>query len=985
MADGRLGPVLEHVRHLLGASSAAQLTDGQLLQDFIGHPPSPSVPAGQARQAREAAFAALLQRHGPMVHGVCRRLLQAPQDVEDAFQATFLVLIRKAGSIAKKGSVGSWLYGVAYRTAVRVRAQERKRQRHARALADAPQQAPASGELRELQRLLDQELHGLPEKYRAPLVLHYLAGKTKGETARQLGWTEGTVSGRLARGRQLLRGRLARRGLNLSAGVLALGLARGGASAAVPLKLLSVTLRAALRYGTKGTVAGILSERVVELAAGVARGFWLTQVKIGAGLLVMLSALAAGAALAVRPVPPAQPPAARQDAPPPALTQARPLGGKDLLGDPLPPGVLVRLGTNRGRHGQNLSALEFARDGQRLATRAGDGTVRLWDAVSGKELHVFRGEPGTPGARLWCFAFVPDGCTLATGGGDGMVRFWDLATGRQLRRVRGNPVGVRSLAFASDGKLLAVAGEDNQLSLWDPAAWKEVRSLCPANPDPRPEASHLPVKAVTFSPDDKTLAVFRLPLGGWPNAYAQSSLELWDVGTGRQRGRFTMDSFSPTPTFTPDGKTLVRREAGGRVSLRAVDTGREVRSFQDTESGSRTLALDAGGRTLAVASTNSIRLWDLVTGKRGQTLEDSANLAQLAFTRDGRTLAGGWDDGTFQLWNVATGRKLLKPFPGHRGWVGCVAYSPDGRTLATGSATDGTLRLWQASTGQEIRHWETRGPLALAFSPDGKTLASSGGDRVVRCWDVATGKETLHFRAGQEPGNHPHSVRFSPDGKLLAAADHGGIRLWRVTGQEVRRLQMPAPSPRPGAVTPWSLAFSTDGQFLAASRGKVVCLWETTAGREVGRFVSPGADVTALAFSADGRTLASAGDEDTVRLWEVATGKERRLRGPGDLPDRLDANGVRVSRPSAGVFTALAFSADSETLLGGRLRDEALYVWDLTRDRPAAKVPGHKENVSGLAVARDGKTVASASADRTVLVWDVARLKRLAHEGAAPK
>src|SRR5262249_26855117 len=149
-------------------------------------------------------------------------------------------------------------------------------------------------------------------------------GKTKDETARQLGWTEGTVSGRLARARQLLRVRLARRGLGPSAVLVALGLAQGEASAAVPLGLLEATLRAALRVRAGGAAWGVGSERAVGLAAGVARGFLLTKVKIGAGLLLVMGALAAGAALVARQVLPAQAPAARQDAPAPALTRDRP-------------------------------------------------------------------------------------------------------------------------------------------------------------------------------------------------------------------------------------------------------------------------------------------------------------------------------------------------------------------------------------------------------------------------------------------------------------------------------------------------------------------------------------------------------------------------------------------------------------------------------------------------------------------------------------
>jgi RNA polymerase sigma factor (sigma-70 family) len=790
MVDGRLGPVLEHIRQLLGDSGAARLTDGQLLRAFAG-------------RRDEVAFAELLRRHGPMVLGVCRRVLRAPQDIDDAFQATFLVLVRKAGAIVKQESVASWLYGVAYRTAVRARAQRRRRQRREREITDLPEEDPADREPLVTRSLLDQELGGLPEKYRAPLVLHYLSGKTKDETARQLGWTEGTVSGRLARGRQLLRARLARRGLGLAAVLAALEQAQGAASAAVPPGLLNAAFQAG--------AGALFSERVGTLAAGVARGFFLTKVKIGAGLLLVVSALAAGAALVARHAPPAQAgadgqlavtaPILRDRSPQPAPV------GKDLLGDALPPGALARLGTARGRHGRHLSALELSPDGRQLATRAEDGAVRVWDAASGKELHVFRGEPGTPGERLWCFAFAPDGQTLATGGGDGMVRFWDLATGRQLRQVRGNRVGARSLAFSADGKLLAVAGEDNQVSLWEPSDWKEVRCLCEANPDPRPEAANFPVKEVRFWPDGKTLEVLRLPLGGVANYYFQSTVELWEVETGRQRRQFKAASFSRALAVTPDGKAFVRIDPGGKVFLRSADTGREIRPFNGTEFTGRTLALDADGRSLALASEDSVRLWEVSTGKQGKTLEDSAGLDCLTFARDGRTLAGGRSDGTFQLWDVTTGRKLLKPFPGHRGLVGCVAYSPDGRTLATGSVLEGTIRLWKASTGEEVRRWEAHrkkdaaptGPLGLVFSPDGKTLVSAGSERVVRLWDVSTGKETHSFETGQEARVFPNTIRFSPDGKLLAFPDAGGVvHLWTVAGREVRRWQTPGPAPPRG-------------------------------------------------------------------------------------------------------------------------------------------------------------------------------------------
>jgi RNA polymerase sigma factor (sigma-70 family) len=203
MSGASAGTLLRHVRRLLVGRCAAP--DGELLERF-------------ARRGDEAAFAALMQRHGPLVWGVCRRVLGREQDAEDAFQATFLVLARKAQSVRRAGSVGSFLYGVAYRLSVRARADAARRGRHERQAAGlAPSASPDDVTWRELREVLDAELARLPERYRAPLLLCYFEGLTQDEAARQLGWKKRTVKARLDYGRELLRGRLARRGLPLAA------------------------------------------------------------------------------------------------------------------------------------------------------------------------------------------------------------------------------------------------------------------------------------------------------------------------------------------------------------------------------------------------------------------------------------------------------------------------------------------------------------------------------------------------------------------------------------------------------------------------------------------------------------------------------------------------------------------------------------------------------------------------------------------------
>src|SRR5208283_4994999 len=206
MANEQLTCVLRHVRKLIGLERSTELTDGQLLDAFVV-------------RRDEAAFTTLVQRHGPMVQRVCRRVLGDAHDAEDAFQAAFLVLARKAGAIRHRSSVGGWLYEVAYHLALRGRANAARRRKHER---QAPEMSPpnplSEREREELQTMLDEELHRLPEKYRTPLVLCYLEGKTNTQAAEELGWPAGSMSSRLTRARELLRDRLAGRGVALSAG-----------------------------------------------------------------------------------------------------------------------------------------------------------------------------------------------------------------------------------------------------------------------------------------------------------------------------------------------------------------------------------------------------------------------------------------------------------------------------------------------------------------------------------------------------------------------------------------------------------------------------------------------------------------------------------------------------------------------------------------------------------------------------------------------
>jgi RNA polymerase sigma factor (sigma-70 family) len=284
MRDRLLPGVLDHLCRVVAQGQGGDLTDAQLLEAFV-------------ERREEAAFELLVWRHAALVLGVCRRLLHDRHEAEDAFQATFLVFVRKAGSIGKRDSVGSWLYKVAFRIAQRARIQASRR-----ACADLPDEElpgrePADDLLwRDLRPVLDEEVNRLPEKYRRPFVLCYLEGHSNEQAARQLGCPQGTVLSRLSRGRERLRAQLARRGIAVSGSVLT-ALLIEKASAAVMPALVSMTCKAAIPFAAGTAAAGLVSARAAAWTEGVLKAMLLTKLKFAGALVLVLALVTTGAGL----------------------------------------------------------------------------------------------------------------------------------------------------------------------------------------------------------------------------------------------------------------------------------------------------------------------------------------------------------------------------------------------------------------------------------------------------------------------------------------------------------------------------------------------------------------------------------------------------------------------------------------------------------------------------------------------------------------
>jgi RNA polymerase sigma factor (sigma-70 family) len=641
MAGDRLHNLIHYIRRVAAPADGTVVSDAQLLERFV-------------TQRDESAFELLVWRHGAMVQGVCRRVLGHAHDAEDAFQATFLVLARKAASAARHRSPGAWLYTVAYHVALRARARRVARAAREEPLDEPPPAAaldPADEVAwRDARRVIDEEVNRLPAKYRVPFVLFHLEGRSSAEVARELGCPVGTVESWLTRARERLRARLARRGLTPAPGLLAALAPQEGwfpqAAAA----------RAALAAG-RGT-AGAVSVEAAALADGIMRALGTATTKVTVVVLLLGVALAATAGLATRLAPRAEDPA-RPEAPQEARwAEARPA---ERAGTAEP----VKLGTIHG-HITGISAVALSPDGKILASSA-TAQVKLWDVATLEELASLRRAttPPRPREQLYAhewpadtLAFSPDGKTLASGSRDKTVKLWDVATGEELATLR-DTVCVYAVAFCPDGKALASAGG------FQPAADIPIQDF----------------KAIPTHPESKEFG----------------EAKVWDLATGKARAFHRGDTGRVmSVAFSPDGETLAAGLRDGAIRLWDVATGSERVCLR--ENGQvRAVAFSPDGKTLASARGDQVELWDLATGRMRARLQGHAAWVRaVAFSPDG-TLATVSDvpsrdrrqrpdaTGEVRLWDAATGRPRGAPliFPHD---ASSVAFGACGKILAAGGS-----------------------------------------------------------------------------------------------------------------------------------------------------------------------------------------------------------------------------------------------------------------------------------------------------------
>jgi RNA polymerase sigma factor (sigma-70 family) len=997
MAAAPLTDVVQHL-HTLTADTQS---DGQLLGGF-------------ARTGDEAAFAALVRRHGPLVLGVCRRVLGSGPDLDDAFQATFLVLARKAGSIRRQTSVGCWLHAVARRLAQQLRARQARRRTHEQTSGqplDAVAETPAMSAdpvrcvgLRELGRILDEELASLPQTCREALVACHLEGLSHTEAAAQLRWPLGTLKARLQRGRELLRRRLEKRGVTLSAAGLAVVLAEQ-ASAMVPAALARAAGKAGAAFAAGKAAA---PARAAALAEGVLRTMSAGKVKLALLALVAVGLVGLGAVVFAAA---AKEPEVVQEPPPQVGSPPSPVG--DVFGDPLPPGAVARLGTVRWRHGAPVQFIALLPDNKTLVTGDDDHVVRVWDLATGKELRRFGPDKAdgkavdamvnTDGPAMCC-AVSKDGRLLAVQQGREPVQVRETATGKLVLSVP-VPDDLRypdGLAFAPDGKLLAMLGTDGAVRLWDLGADKSAGRL--GEPvkgiiERRRRPASRPA-ALVFSPDGKAVAATGVDV---VDMVSRTFLHVWDVKTGKLRFALNEPGVQGVHAvaFAPDGATLAYTTPDGRVVVVEAATGKKLQDWRTFQRRDWPLvAFGADGKLYTkLAGGTTVTEWDPATGKGLRTLNPGDSpppgplrpagaVGGLAVSPDGKLLATGGDGHAVRFVDLATGKD--QPLPGgHAHELGLVAFAPDGKSLLTRGG-DRSLRWWDPASGKELKHLAVpAGASALQATADGRYVCEDRERGGLVLIDTGNSKEVATIPVEKGQVVNAATYFFAPDGKtlLVRRLPFHSIQLYDVPSGKLRcRLTIKDGNdgvggvPRPVNVLP-ALFFSPDSRLLGGYCAAFEFgVWDTATGQRLHKFaVDDLGGAAGGAFAPDLRTVALDHYDGRGSVIELASGKVRRTYGTKSKAKNADLLVSGAGRIPAQWFggnpaATAAFAPDGRLLAFPDFDDGTVRVYDVATGAVLAKFPGHSGTVGVVAFSPDGRTLVSGSTDTTALVWDVSGL-----------
>jgi WD40 repeat protein len=531
------------------------------------------------------------------------------------------------------------------------------------------------------------------------------------------------------------------------------------------------------------------------------------------------------------------------------------------------------------------NGVAYSPDGTRIVYGCYDGTLKVCDAATGRELQTLTGHEGPVNS----VAYSPDGARIISASRDKTIKLWDATTGRELLTLTGHEGLVNSVAYSPDGTRIISASSDNTMKLWDATTGQELQALT---------GHELSVNSVAYSPDgtrivsassDKTLKV-------WNSATAQVLLTLRGPTTPVESV-----AFSPNGErfVSADDRLRVWNASTGQTILRLTGHTEAVSSVAYSPDGTRLIS--GGGVGVFDQGLNEVKIWDAATGQERQTLTGhTEGVSCVAYSPDGTRIVSGSSgdrimsvgteevrtravigspDNTLKVWDAATGRKMLT-LTGHSSGVTSVAWSPDGKRIVSGSgwfvaSNSGEIKVWDAATGQQLHtlNQPTVKVSCVAYSPDGSWIVSGSSDSTLNVWDAATGRKMLTL-TGHVLG--VTSVACSPDGRrIISGSDDTTLKVWNAaTGQVLLTLR--------GHRTPVKcVANSPDGiRIVSVGFDKKLKLWDAETGEELCTLTGHTGAVTDVCFSPDGTRIVSASVDGTIRFWDTSFYRpdERTLR-----------------------------------------------------------------------------------------------------------
>ncbi len=581
-------------------------------------------------------------------------------------------------------------------------------------------------------------------------------------------------------------------------------------------------------------------------------------------------------------------------------------------------------------HATRVWSASFSPDGLRIVTTSDDGTAKVLEASTGRELLTL------PGHNDWVrsASFSPDGTRIVTGSKDYVARVWDATEGVELLRLLGHRTAIRTAEYFPDGRRIVTASQDGTARIWDADTGRQLLEL-------RGHSNW--VFSAAASPDGRLVVT----------AGDDDSARIWNADDGRELLRLTGHAGNVrTAAFSPDGRHVVTASQDQTAKIWDTERGHLRTTLVGHNANVFSAAFSPDGRRIVTTSGDqTIRIWDAENGRELNQLKGhGGDIYTAVYSKSGRQILSASADATAKIWDAASPSTPLSLE--HGGSVFALAVAPDSERIATGGTGD-RVKVWSATTGKLLltlpsADAEVR---SLAFSPDGQRLAAGHGDGSVDVWLANEGRRRFNF-AGHVGVN---SIAFSTDGRrLITAGSEGKIKVWAADdGREL--LSLP-----PVSGQTFSARFSPDGARIVSSYLTGAKVWDAHTGAEIFTLIDTPHRVRAVTFSPDGRRILAASEDKTARVWQASN---------GGLQHTLNGH-------THGVFAA-GYSPDGKRIVTGS-QDFAAKVWDAATGQELLTLSGHKGAISSVAFSPDGQRLVTGSVDGTARVWTAALPEQVA-------